>query len=185
MSAQELGSIGDPAVTRAESEAIAATLRAAGINLNLAPVVDLNTNPDNPVIGGLERSFSADPEVVAEQAAAFIEGHRAQRILTALKHSPGHGNSVDDSHLGFVDVTETWSEAELEPYRALVDAGLADIVMAAHVFNSNIDPVFRPPCQSQRSAGCYEGSWASGALSSATTCRWVRSSTTGTSKKQS
>jgi beta-N-acetylhexosaminidase len=94
------------------------------------------------VIGAIERSFSADPAVVASQAAAFIEGHHSLGVLTALKHFPGHGSSEDDSHLGFVDVTQTWQEVELEPYRTLIAAGYDDLVMAAHVFNSNLDPEF-------------------------------------------
>ena len=141
-SAAELGELNDLAVTLRAGEAIADTLVAAEININLAPVVDLNTNPENPVIGAIERSFSADPEVVAAHAAAFIEGHHSRGVLTALKHFPGHGSSEADSHLGFVDVTETWQEIELEPYRTLVAGGNVDLVMAAHVFNANLDPEF-------------------------------------------
>jgi beta-N-acetylhexosaminidase len=138
-SAAELGALNDPAATRVAAAAMAGTLRTAGVNFNLAPVVDLNTNPANPVIGDLDRSFSADPAVVRAQAAAFVEGHRSMGILTSLKHFPGHGSSRDDSHLGFVDVTGTWAPVELEPYRALIPDGLADTVMAAHVFNAKLD----------------------------------------------
>lgn len=142
VSAAELGAANDSEATRQAGEDIADTLVAAGINLNLAPVVDVNTNPENPVIGAIERSFSADPAVVAAQAAAFIEGQHAVGVLTALKHFPGHGSSEDDSHLGFVDVTQTWQELELEPYRTLIGEGYDDLVMAAHVFNSNLDPEY-------------------------------------------
>ncbi|HEX5939121.1 MAG TPA: glycoside hydrolase family 3 N-terminal domain-containing protein [Dehalococcoidia bacterium] len=141
-SAAELGAANDLEATRQAGEAIADTLVAAGINLNLAPVVDVNTNPDNPVIGGIERSFSADPEIVSANAAAFIEGHHSRGVLTALKHFPGHGSSEADSHLGFVDVTQTWDELELQPYQTLIEGGSADLVMAAHVFNSNLDPEY-------------------------------------------
>src|SRR5690606_10098573 len=118
---------------------MAATLAEAGINLNLAPVVDVNVNPDNPVIGQLERSFSGDPDVVTEQAKAFIEAHHEHGVLCTLKHFPGHGSSEADSHLGFVDVTNLWSRQELEPFRNLIDAGLADAIMTAHIFNANWD----------------------------------------------
>lgn len=138
-SAAELGAAGDPGATRAAAEQIARTLALAGIDLNFAPVVDVDVNPANPVIGALGRSFSADPEVVAEQAAAYVRGHRAVGVLTCLKHFPGHGSSRDDSHLGFVDVTDTWSDTELVPYRRLIGAGLADTVMVAHVFNAALD----------------------------------------------
>lgn len=138
-SAADLGA-GDPAATREAAAAMARTLRAAGITLNLAPVVDVNTNPANPIIGALDRSFSADPAVVTAQAEAFVRGHHDVGILTTLKHFPGHGSSTGDTHAGLVDVTDTWQSLELDPYRALVRDGLADAVMVAHVINGQIDP---------------------------------------------
>jgi beta-N-acetylhexosaminidase len=139
-SAADLGAQDDSAVTRQAGDRIAATLASVGINLNLAPVVDLNVNPTNPIIGALGRSFSADPNVVTEQAEAFIEGHRAAGVWTTLKHFPGHGSSTGDTHLGVVDVTDTWSAVELEPFRNIVRDGLADVVLTAHVFNAALDP---------------------------------------------
>lgn len=138
--AQQLGERGDPEFTYAQALQVARTLKDAGVNHNFAPVVDVNTNPANPVIGSIGRSFSADPAVVTEQAAAFIRGHRAVGVTTTLKHFPGHGSSRHDSHLGFTDVTDTWQELELEPYRALIERGLVDAVMTAHVFNAKLDP---------------------------------------------
>ncbi len=140
LSAQALGERNDPAFTYAATAEMARTLKAAGANHNFAPVVDLNINPDNPVIGAIERSFSADPAAVVEQAAAFIHAHRDHAITTTLKHFPGHGSSTADSHLGFVDVTATWQPVELEPYRQLIARGLVDSVMTAHVFNAQLDP---------------------------------------------
>lgn len=135
-----LGEKNDPAVTRTHSDALAATLKTYGFNLNLAPVVDLNSNPDNPIIGGKERSFSADPEIVHTHAAEFVASHRRQGIITCLKHFPGHGSSRNDSHLGLVDVTKDWNTAELLPYRTMIEQGLCDIVMTAHTFNTRLDP---------------------------------------------
>lgn len=140
LSHQALGELNDPAVTQQHAGAMAQTLAAAGVNLNLAPVVDLNLNPSNPAIGLYERSFSADPQVVIAQAQTFIEAHHAAGVLCTLKHFPGHGSSTADTHLGIVDVTQTWSRAELEPYAALIAAGQADAVMTAHVFNAALDP---------------------------------------------
>jgi beta-N-acetylhexosaminidase len=140
VSAQSLGAANDPGATRRQAEQTATTLARLGINLNFAPVVDLNTNPENPVIGKLERSFSADSATVTWQAQVWIEAHHQHGILCALKHFPGHGSSRADSHLGFVDVTETWTRAELEPYRQLIQAGLADVIMTAHIFNAKLDP---------------------------------------------
>ena len=140
ISAADLGARDDVAFTGRAGEEIAKTLDSVGVNLNLAPVVDLNVNPSNPIIGSLGRSFSADPAVVTAQAEAFVEGHRAVGVHTTLKHFPGHGSSTGDTHLGVVDVTGTWSTIELEPFRNLVHDGLADAVLTAHVFNSKLDP---------------------------------------------
>ncbi len=137
-----LGEQDEIKLTIGYSSQTAATLRDVGINVNLAPVVDLNVNPDNPVIGGLERSFSPDPLTVTRHAAEIILSHRAHNVLTALKHFPGHGSSANDTHLGFTDVTETWSPEELVPYIELIQSPGADMIMTAHVFNSNLDPVW-------------------------------------------
>ena len=137
---EELGQLDRPAETRSQAELIARTLAGVGLNWNLAPVVDLDANPDNPIIKGKRRSFAADPGQVTRHAAAFVEGHRAHRVLTCLKHFPGHGSAAGDTHLGFVDVTPTWHERELVPFQQLLAAGLGDAVMTAHVFNARLDP---------------------------------------------
>ena len=111
-----------------------------GINTNFAPVVDVNVNPDNPVIGGIERSFSNNPEKVTEHALAFIEGHHQNNIITAIKHFPGHGSSKDDSHKGMTDITKTYKEKELIPYQKLIEKAVVDMVMTAHIINRDIDP---------------------------------------------
>ena len=141
MSARELGQLGDVALTEAEARRIAVMLREAGINWNLAPVVDVAVNPANPAVVVPGRTFSSDPDQVIAHARAFIRGMHAEGILTALKHFPGHGSSRQDSHLGFTDVSDTaLLRVELGPYRALIAAGLADSVMTGHVFNRGLDP---------------------------------------------
>jgi beta-N-acetylhexosaminidase len=138
---QALGDAGDPAATALESRRMGATLREAGINWNLAPVVDVAVNPLNPAVVTLGRTFSSDPLQVIIQARAFIQGMHEAGVLTSLKHFPGHGSSRTDSHHGFVDVTDTADlKVELAPYRALIKEGLADSVMTAHVFNRGLDP---------------------------------------------
>lgn len=140
-SARELGAAGDLALTELEARRMGGTLREAGINWNLAPVVDVAVNPANPVIVAPGRAYSTDADRVTAQARAFITGMHAAGILTALKHFPGHGSSRADSHAGFTDVTDTADPAvELAPYRALIAEGLADSVMTAHVFNRRLDP---------------------------------------------
>ncbi|MEZ4862253.1 MAG: glycoside hydrolase family 3 protein [Caldilineaceae bacterium] len=139
-SAQYLGQHNDLALTRAQGESTAQHLASLGINLNLAPVVDLNTNPSNPIIGRYERSYSADPEIVTNHAHAVIEAHRRQNVYCTLKHFPGHGSSRGDTHAGFVDVTDTWRVTELAPYAALIGAQSCDVIMTAHIFNATLDP---------------------------------------------
>jgi beta-N-acetylhexosaminidase len=140
VSAQYLGNINNPDVTYQYAAQMAQTLRAAGLNINFAPDADLNVNPNNPIIGALGRSFSADPNIVTSMAEAFIRAHHDNGMLTTLKHFPGHGSSTMDSHLGFVNVTDTWSSVELEPFRNIVTDGLADMIMTAHIFNAHLDP---------------------------------------------
>ena len=141
MSPSELGQLGDVTFTRLEARRVGAMLAEAGINWNLAPVVDVAVNPLNPAVVTLGRTFSPDPRHVIAHARAFVEGMRETGILTSLKHFPGHGSSLRDSHAGFTDVTETAElEVELAPYRALIEEGLADSVMTAHVFNRGLDP---------------------------------------------
>ena len=118
-------------------ENMAKELKSVGINYNLAPVVDLDINPKNHVIHGLGRSFGKDPQKVSHYATLFINAMHTYGVLTALKHFPGHGSSVGDTHKGFVDVTSLWKPIELKPYGLLKNK--ADTVMVAHVFNKILD----------------------------------------------
>ncbi len=134
-----LGVMNDLAKTDATAAEMAQVMADLGINLNLAPVVDLNVNPNNPIIGSLGRSISHDPTAVTAHAAAMIEAHHRHGVMCTLKHFPGHGSSLGDTHDGFVDVTATWSDVELKPFANLIDAGLADAIMTAHIFNARLD----------------------------------------------
>jgi len=111
-----------------------------GINCNFAPVVDLSINKNNYVIKGLERSYGETPQVVTNYATVFIDALESKNIISVLKHFPGHGSSKDDSHKGFVDVTDTWNKIELEPYKKLIQNSKAKMIMTAHVFNKHLDP---------------------------------------------
>jgi beta-N-acetylhexosaminidase len=114
---------------------MAKELADSGFNLNFGPVVDLNLNPENPVIGERDRSFGADPNTVTALARAFIRAHRDAGIVTVAKHFPGHGSSRTDSHRGFADISMSWKEIELEPYRVLAKEGLLDAVMIGHLYH--------------------------------------------------
>lgn len=140
-SAQELGQH-DTEKTRDAGKLAAKTLKKMGINWDLAPVVDVNVNPCSPAIGNLGRSFSPDPHQVVAHAEAFITGLHEHGVLSCLKHFPGHGSAMSDSHKGLTDVSSTWSPQELIPYRQLVSKGLCDAIMTAHIFNKLLDPRF-------------------------------------------
>lgn len=130
-----IGQRNDTTFTRQQADKIATTLLDLGINVNFAPVVDVNTNPQNPVIGRIERSFSADPNDVITHAEIFSQRHLRKGIISVLKHFPGHGSAWNDSHYGMADVTETWQPLELEPYRYMIETGQAPMIMSAHIFN--------------------------------------------------
>lgn len=141
----EIPSAARVAATKSAGEAealyagLARRLAGLGFNVNFGPVADLNINPKNPIIAKYGRAFGRDGNAVSRYAAAFVAGHRKAGVLSALKHFPGHGSSTSDSHAGFVDITRTWSKAELGPYRALTDAGLIDMVMVGHLYHKSYD----------------------------------------------
>lgn len=132
------------AVVGERAATVAAMLANCGVNLNFAPVVDLDLNPANPIISGYERSFGGDAAAVATCASAWVEAHHRFGVGCCLKHFLGHGSAGEDSHQGFVDVTSCWQEVELEPYRALLAAGYTDAIMTAHLVHRGLDPSGRP-----------------------------------------
>ena len=133
---------GTAAAAKTWASGLARTLASVGVDLDLAPVVDLDINPKNPAVGALDRSFSADPDVVVEMATIEIEAMRAAGIRTTLKHFPGLGSATVNTDDGIADITDTWSEIELEPYRRLIAAGDVDVIMAAHIIDRHLDPAY-------------------------------------------
>ena len=119
---------------------MAETLKNTGFNVDYAPVLDLNTNQSNPIIGKLGRSFSNDPLLVAKYANLYSTAFNQHGVQCAYKHFPGHGSSTTDSHQGFVDVSTTWNAKELIPYQQLLNKkNSCNIVMTAHVVNRQLD----------------------------------------------
>jgi len=139
ISHRELGEQDDLSHTEQQGRHIAQMLREYGINLNFAPCLDLAINKQNKAIYGRDRTFSEDPVKAAHHAAAYIRGHRSEGVLTCVKHFPGHGSSLADTHLGVADVTDTWSQAEVHPYSHLLGHGLIDMIMTTHIFNRKLD----------------------------------------------
>lgn len=144
ITAEAMGKASTLDSVRFYSEATAATLAGLGINVNFAPVVDLASNRNNPIIAKVGRAFSANEDSVTVMAKEVIKQHRKFGVLTALKHFPGHGSSKDDTHRGIADVTSTWEERELKPYQALIDSGYVDAVMTSHIVNRNLEPDGHP-----------------------------------------
>ena len=135
-----LGRLDDTRLTRESAARVGRELTAYGINVDFAPVVDVNSADDNPVIGA--RSFGVSPQAVARHSAAWVAGLQAVGVAACAKHFPGHGDTDVDSHLGLPRVTvprEVLDERELEPFRAAVDAGVA-CVMTSHIIVEAIDP---------------------------------------------
>lgn len=132
------------------AETTAATLAGLGINVNFAPVVDLSSNPTNPIIAKPERAFSAQADSVTLFAREVIRQHRKLGVISVLKHFPGHGSSKDDTHLGIADVTNTWNEHELDPYQTLIDSGEVDAIMTAHIVNKKLDKAGNPGTLSKK-----------------------------------
>ncbi len=141
-SPQYLGEINNLDSTRYYAVRSAEELIELGVNVNFVPCVDLNINPENPVIGARGRAFSDSVAVVIDHAAALVEEYSSRGVITSLKHFPGHGSSLVDSHLGLTEITDSWSEGELEPYRALIEDNKADIVMVGHLFNRELDTLY-------------------------------------------
>lgn len=139
VSAQYLGTLNNLDSTRYYAELTANLLKDLGINFNYAPVVDLNINPKSPAIGGIKRSYSAEPKVVTAHASAVLDVYKKYGIIGCLKHFPGHGSAAADSHLGITDITKTWKEVELTPYKNLIESGKCEMIMTAHVYNEKLD----------------------------------------------
>lgn len=138
-SAKKMGQMTKSEVAH-QAKSMAETLNASGFNLDFAPDIDVDVNPDNPIIGKLERSFSSNPELVSQYASIFSAAFKNKGIACAYKHFPGHGSSSTDSHLGFVDVTATWTKSELLPFQhQLASPNHCNIIMSAHVVNRNLD----------------------------------------------
>ncbi|MGW5020743.1 glycoside hydrolase family 3 protein [Streptomyces cacaoi] len=134
-----LGHIDDPDLTRAVAHELGRRLAQAGVTLNWAPSADVNTNPDNPVIG--VRSFGGDPKLVARHTVAYVEGMQAAGVAACVKHFPGHGDTAVDSHLAVPRIDadlETLRRRELVPFRAAIEAG-CKCVMSAHILLPALD----------------------------------------------
>lgn len=136
-SMEDIGKSGDASKAEEVGRQIGLYLKKLGFNLDFAPVADINTNPQNIVIG--DRSYGSDPSLVAEMVSAQLDGMHDSGIMGTLKHFPGHGDTKDDTHSGYVSIEKTWDElkvCELIPFTASLSK--TDMVMVSHITAVNV-----------------------------------------------
>ena len=138
---RHLGLINDKTQTRTYARKLATILKELGINFNLAPVLDLDFGK-NSFISKQERAMASDPQLIIEHSRIYIDEMRKHRILCCGKHFPGQGSASGDTHEGLVDITKTWQENELMPYKELIKSGKLDAAIVAHTFHKNFDSNF-------------------------------------------
>ena len=163
-----LGALNDDMLLYEYGREVARQCRRMGIQVNFAPVLDVNDNPLNPVIG--DRSFGESPELVARHAIAFARGLEDGGVMAVGKHFPGHGNSSEDSHKTLPVINKTLQEintCELVPFRKFIDAGLSGI-LTAHLLVRLMAARLPPVCRTSASAPCCATRWTSMASSSPT-----------------
>ncbi|MBQ9211718.1 MAG: glycoside hydrolase [Clostridia bacterium] len=134
----EIGAAGDPAQAYTLGKTIGDYLTAFGLDIDFAPVADVNTNPQNVVIG--DRAFGEDPEKAAEMVAQVVAGLHDGGVLSCVKHFPGHGDTAADTHTGYAETLKTWEEiaaCEMIPFRAGIVAG-TELIMTAHIAAPNV-----------------------------------------------
>ena len=141
LSAAQLAQLG-VTTTQQQMNDLACALQEMGINLNFAPVVDLNINPFSPIIGDVERSYGKTTKEVLPHAISVIDALVSHSIIFTLKHFPGHGSATIDSHHGLPDISTSWTRQELEPYKQLTKYSDKGMVLIGHLINNRIDPVY-------------------------------------------
>lgn len=135
-----IGEVNDPTFSIEIGRLLGQKVKAFGFNLNYAPVLDINSNPKNPVIG--DRSFGSSMEIVADLGIATMKGLQAEEVIPVIKHFPGHGDTSVDSHIGLPLIEKSLEELkrfELKPFSEAIEVG-ADAVMIAHILFPKIDP---------------------------------------------
>ena len=138
---KHIGLLGNELITKEFSKKMAVTLSGLGINLNFAPVLDLD-HGEGTVMSDSKRAFSSSPQTVKENSKIFIKQHRKNNIITCGKHFPGLGSATGDTHEGFTDISASWTVKDLLPFDELITENYLDMVMISHAFDSKLDPIF-------------------------------------------
>jgi beta-N-acetylhexosaminidase len=146
----DLGKKGNQEMIFHETLKRARLLKELGINVNLAPVADLNINPENPAISKLQRSFGSDPKQVTEDLKTTINAYNKAKILCTLKHFPGLGSANQNTDYAKTDLTQTWTDIELLPYKNLIQSNNScQFIMVSHLINKQLDQTGVPATLSQ------------------------------------
>ena len=138
---KHIGAIDNTLITKEFASSVSEAMINTGINLNFAPVLDLDYG-NKTYIGKLERGLSGDHKNVIEHSKIFIDTLRNNNIISCGKHFPGQGSAFGDTHKGLIDISNSWSVADLLPYSELIDSDHLDMVMVSHVFNDKFDPEY-------------------------------------------
>lgn len=135
---QHIGFLKDQLMTKEFSETLSEVLQDAGINVNFAPVLDLDYG-DKTVIGRTQRAFTSDPNVLVEHAQIFINSHKRKNIISCGKHFPGQGSAYGDTHEGYTDISDSWTVKDLLPFDKLIQSDHLDLIMVSHTFDTKLD----------------------------------------------
>ena len=136
-----IGVLDNLLITEQFANTISDSLGQCGINLNFAPVLDLDFGAET-IMGKSNRVLSSDPKKVAEHSKLFIRALKKNNIISCGKHFPGQGSAIGDTHEGFTDISASWTVADLFPFDDLIQSGDLDMIMMAHVFNKKLDSDF-------------------------------------------
>ncbi len=135
---QHIGYLKDQLMTKEFSETLSEALQSAGINVNFAPVLDLDYG-NKTVIGKTQRAFTSDPDLLIEHAKIFINAHRRKNIISCGKHFPGQGSAYGDTHEGYTDISDSWTVKDLLPFDKLIQSEHLDLIMVSHTFDTKLD----------------------------------------------
>ena len=150
---KHIGLLDNSLITEEFAISVSNTLNEVGINLNFAPVLDLDYG-DETYIGKLERANSRDPKKVIKHSRIFIQILRDNKIISCGKHFPGQGSGKGDTHNGFIDISKTWSVADLLPFAEMIESNHLDMIMISHVQNNMFDSKYPSSLSKETITNC-------------------------------
>ena len=138
---QHIGLLKNKLITEQFSETISEALCSVGVNVNFAPVLDLDYG-NKTVLGKTQRAFTSDPDLLIKHAKIFIDAHKKKHIISCGKHFPGQGSALGDTHEGYTDISNSWTVKDLLPFDKLIQDNYLDLIMVSHTFDTKLDPTY-------------------------------------------